>query len=126
MLHLIATSLLIAIAIDGDTLELCTPDRAICERVRIANLETPELYRPQCPVERYAAERARAYAQALLDDARDIAIVAREGRSHGRTVARVSVDGEDFGALMMRAGHGLPYRPAQHVSWCGAPIPSQE
>ena len=105
--------------IDGDTFELQG------ETIRIANIDAPEMPpRSRCWAE---ARLARAAAYALDDiraDSRDLgrAMITREGRDrYGRTLARVTFDGElDAGEMMIEAGLAAPWT-GRRWDWC-APV----
>jgi micrococcal nuclease len=38
---------------------------------------------------------------------------------YGRSLARVTVDGEDLAVVMVREGLARPYRGEKRASWCG-------
>lgn len=98
--------------IDGDTVSLRG------ERIRIANIDTPETGdRAGCQSERRLAQRATAEARSQFRSARDVR-VRRSGRDrYGRTLARIELDGRDFGRVMIAQGVAQPWRGQQH-EWC--------
>ena len=100
-------------AIDGDTLIFGR------ERVRIANLDAPDVGRhAHCAHEQRLGEAARSFARSLVRNARRIDVVEREGRDrYGRTIARVLIDGRDFAQIMIQTGHGRPWR-GRSSNWC--------
>lgn len=103
--------------IDGDTFE----DRATGERIRQANIDTPETGgRENCAAERQAGERATAEARRLVSNA-DRVSVRRTGREdqYGRTIGFVEVDGQDIGRLLMDAGLARSWR-GRREPWCAA------
>jgi micrococcal nuclease len=91
---------------DGDSI------RCGGERIRIANIDAPELPgSPRCSEERRAKAwcdyeagyRARDALQAFLK--RGPVLIERIGPDkYGRTLARVSVNGEDAGAYLVELG----------------------
>lgn len=102
-------------AIDGDTY--------VCygERIRVENIDAPELH-ARCEAEMDAARAARIFAQHALDGALVIEIKVNQRRPrdrYGRTLARVIVDGDDLGDLMIEAGLARLYHGEQRQSWCG-------
>lgn len=102
-------------AIDGDTVEI----RMTRERVRLANIDTPESGdRARCSAERVAAETATRAIASLIGEARTVK-VTRTGRvdAYGRTIGAVLVDGRDLGRLMIEAGHARPWR-GRREPWC--------
>lgn len=101
-------------AIDGDTY--------VChgERIRVENIDAPELH-GRCVGEIDAARAARLFAQHALDGALLIEIKIHERRPrdrYGRTLARVLVDGDDLGGLMIEAGLARSYHGERRRSWC--------
>lgn len=92
--------------IDGDTLVFGN------EHVRIVNLDAPDIgSHARCALERERGLAARGYARA-------VSMGERQGRDrYGRTLARVRVDGRDFGQAMIAAGHGRPWR-GRSSNWC--------
>lgn len=84
-----------AVAIDGDTF------RWARERVRLKGVDTPEEGEPG-----HAA--ARAALQAWLDRGGILRPVARD--RYGRLVGVLTVDGEDVGRALARAGYGKAER----------------
>lgn len=101
-------------AIDGDTY--------IChgERIRVENIDAPELH-ARCTAELDAARAAKLFAQHTLDGALviEIRIYQRRPRDrYGRTLARVIVDGDDLGDLMIEARLARPYHGERRQGWC--------
>lgn len=98
---------------DGDTFRIGD------ERIRVENIDTPELGDGAgCASERALADRAKAHAELLLAD-EDAVTIRRNGEDqYGRTLARVAVDGQDFGALMVAEGLARRWEGRRH-EWCG-------
>ena len=86
--------------IDGDTIELNR------QRIRIANIDAPELRHAQCDAERRLAIIARNRLSALLKSGQ---LVVKEGDPvdgrvrdrHGRTLATITIDGRDVGDILI-------------------------
>lgn len=89
---------------DGDTFRLTSG-----ERIRIANIDAPEIHARQakCPLEIERGEAASAHARTLLEG--KTVSFERVGRSYNRTVARVRVDGHDLGEALIAAGAAIPW-----------------
>lgn len=107
----------IAAVTDGDTFRLTTG-----ERVRIAGIDAPESdpRHARCARELVRGKAAGAQARALLAG-REVTL-ARVGRSYGRTVARVRLDGRDVAALLVARGAAAwwpRYQPKP--DWCAGP-----
>lgn len=99
-------------AVDGDTLALGQ------ERIRLENVDTPELHPCRCPAECALAEKAKTFTQAALD--RGPVRVERIPRvdRYGRSIARVTIGGRDLGEMLIAAGLGRPYRGERRNPWC--------
>lgn len=79
---------------------------------RPANFDTPEVaHRAECDAERAAGERATAAVQELFNEAEriDVRATGRLDR-YGRTVAFISIDGRDLGAILIKRGIARPWR----------------
>jgi endonuclease YncB( thermonuclease family) len=97
--------------IDGDTLRLDG------ETVRLADIDTPELHRPECDAERMLARLAAERLAALLQG-REITL-EREGQDrYGRTLARLMADGRNVGEILITEGYAVPWAGRRH-DWCG-------
>ena len=81
---------------DGDTLTILTPDKQQ-ERVRLAEIDTPEKGQP------YAKKSKQALA--ALVAGKTVAILPIDTDRCGRTVGRVYIDGLDVNKEMVRQGH---------------------
>ena len=103
--------------VDGDTIQ----EMRTGVRYRIENIDAPETgQRAKCYRERQAGEIAKQAAYTILKKARSV--VARPiGRDdvYGRTVARIDVDDQDFGTIMIQRGHARLWGGARE-KWCGA------
>lgn len=91
--------------IDGDTLWVLGPDRTVAEKIRLQNVNAPELRRPRSRRERDRAVAAATFLQEKVEQATS-ATIRRRGRDrYGRTLARIAIDGQDLGRMLVRAGH---------------------
>lgn len=99
---------------DGDTFRLTSG-----ERIRIANIDAPEIHARQakCRLEVERGEAASRRARSLLDG--KVVTFERVGRSYNRTVARVRVDGRDLGEALIATGAARPWlRHRPKPDWC--------
>ncbi|KKC24993.1 nuclease [Sphingomonas sp. SRS2] len=99
---------------DGDTFRLESG-----ERIRIANIDAPEIHARQakCRLEIERGEAASERARTLLDG--KVVTFERVGRSYNRTVARVRVDGRDLGTALIAMGVARPWlRHHPKPDWC--------
>jgi endonuclease YncB( thermonuclease family) len=103
--------------IDGDTMEV----RGSGERLRLANIDTPEIGDgARCTAERRAAAEATRAARQLISQAERLEI-RRTGREdqYGRTIGFVILDGRDLGQQLIAGGHARPWR-GRREPWCGS------
>lgn len=110
-LILAASAACIASVHDGDSIRLCDG-----ERIRIVNIEAPEMPgSPKCDAGRngwcdYAlADRSRDALAAFLSNG--AVMIHRQGQDpYGRTLARLTVNGQDAGRYLVRLGLARPWR----------------
>lgn len=100
---------------DGDTFTI-----AGGERVRILNIDAPELgSRARCRAEGLLAVEARRYLARRIRGAQAVEI-AREGQDRfRRTLARVRIGGSDLGDELVANRLAQPWR-GHRVDWCTA------
>jgi micrococcal nuclease len=96
---------------DGDTFVLDG------ERIRIENIDAPELFSPSCESERRLAIKAKRELERLLG-AGPI-VLKRAGRKdkYSRTLAKVTVNGKDVGEAMIAAELARLWRGSREA-WC--------
>ncbi len=99
--------------IDGDTVVISR------EHIRIANLDAPDIgTHAKCALEAERGDMARNKAIQIIRDAKSVEIYARKGRDrYGRSIARIRIDGSDFGERMISAGQARPWR-GRSSNWC--------
>lgn len=100
--------------IDGDTIQLGR------ERIRVEGLDAPEM-KGLCEDESAVARLARDRLSELLDGRK--VVIDRHGRDkYRRTLASVSADGEDVGAVLVSEGLARKWerkwRPGLDEVWC--------
>jgi len=116
---LLASSLIATpapVVIDGDTLDLAG------ERIRIANIDAPEIGHPKCDAELRLGKVAKRRLQALLgggriEIARGDPASGRKIDRYGRTLAIVLVDGQDVGVLLVNEGLARKWH-GRREPWC--------
>ncbi len=101
--------------VDGDTFDQGDV------RIRIADIDTPEIFSPQCAAEEALGQRARVRLEALLaagpyslapnPDSRD------EDR-YGRKLRIVTRDGNSLGQMLVAEGVGRRWT-GRRLGWCG-------
>lgn len=109
MMLAVALSLSTCTITDGDTI------RCGDERIRIENIDTPELRGAKCPQEALWAAEARDRLTTLLRPGFE---VHRSGRDrYGRTLARLTVNGIDVGQVLIAENLARPYAGGRRP-WC--------
>jgi micrococcal nuclease len=98
--------------VDGDTIWLGR------EKVRIADINTPELSDPRCTSERQLALRARDRLHELLNAGPvEIRSIDRDEDRYGRKLRTLHRDGRSLGDTLV--SEGLAHRwQGQRQSWC--------
>lgn len=95
--------------IDGDTIIIGT------ERVRISNIDAPELH-GKCDAERRLAMAARRRLVDLLKDMTPL--VERHGRDrYGRTLARLYIGDQDLGEVLVSESLARQWS-GRREPWC--------
>lgn len=107
---------------DGDTFAAyvnLAPDVRITVRVRLINIDTPEM-NGQCDAERVAAARARDRLAQLLPVGATIELKnIKDDKYLGRIDANVILpDGRDVGDVLIAEKHGRPYSGGKRQPWC--------
>ncbi|MBU1307000.1 MAG: thermonuclease family protein [Alphaproteobacteria bacterium] len=98
--------------VDGDTFWL---DGI---KVRIADIDTPEVSEPSCAGEAALGARAtNRLAELLVAGPFDMRTADRDEDRYGRKLRLVYRDGESLGAMLVRDGLARTWDGARH-SWC--------
>ena len=117
-----ATPAEVSYIIDGDTFAarvMLADDTKITVRVRLINVDTPEIH-GECEPEIRAAFAAKARLSELLPggavaELRDI----KDDKYLGRIDARVlTADGRDVGNVLIHEKLGRPYSGGRRDGWC--------
>ncbi|MBN9987185.1 thermonuclease family protein [Rhizobium laguerreae] len=100
--------------VDGDTF------RFNGEKIRIADIDTPELSPPRCEAERIKGEAAKSRLLTLLNAGKfSLTAGFREEDKYGRKVRTVSRAGNSLGDVLIKEGLARPWDGARH-GWCQA------
>lgn len=102
--------------VDGDTIWLKGT------KIRIADIDTPEVSRPGCPREAALGRRATERLRQLLNAGPFTLLPAPDGRMedrYGRALRVVHRDGESLGRVLVREGLAAPWGGPRR-EWCGA------
>ncbi|MBW9062401.1 thermonuclease family protein [Rhizobium herbae] len=98
--------------VDGDTLWLDGT------KIRIADIDAPELSKPHCQRELALAERATVRLQSLLNDGRfELAPADRDEDAYGRKLRLVMRGSQSIGDILVSEGLARRWDGARR-SWC--------
>ncbi|MBY2966604.1 thermonuclease family protein [Rhizobium leguminosarum] len=98
--------------VDGDTF------RFNGEKIRIADIDTPELSPPRCEAERIKGEAAKSRLLALLNAGKfSLAAGFRDEDKYGRKLRTVSRAGNSLGDVLIGEGLARSWDGARH-GWC--------
>ncbi len=99
--------------VDGDTL------RVGGVKIRIADIDTPEVFSPQCAEELALGNRATQRLQVLMNaGAFELHRVERDEDRYGRKLRVVVRDGHSLGDVLVAEGLARTWDGARHP-WCG-------
>ncbi len=102
--------------VDGDTIHYNG------ERIRIANIDTPEITQAECDSELKRGLEAKAFLKELIDG-RPLIInrgdphTGRMTDQYGRTLALVSTGGRDVGTILVQRRLARPWT-GRRMPWC--------
>jgi endonuclease YncB( thermonuclease family) len=102
------------VVVDGDTIKA-----PFGPTYRILGYDTPEIHFAKCDAERELGKAAKLRVEELLAHGEVRVLESGKLDKYGRTLARVTVDGQDLAQLMVREGLARPYRGERRRSWCG-------
>lgn len=98
--------------IDGDTFRYGT------ERIRIADIDAPEIDPPRCRREAELGLRAAERLRRILAQGRiELRRAGRDEDEHGRKLRTVTRDGRDVGDMLIADGLARPYDSGRRP-WC--------
>ncbi len=99
--------------VDGDTFRMAG------DKIRIADIVTPETHPARCPEEARLGAAATQRLQALLNSGTvTLHPIDRDTDRHGRKLRRVEVNGRGVGDTLIAEGLARPYR-GRRMGWCG-------
>jgi endonuclease YncB( thermonuclease family) len=99
--------------VDGDTLWLAGT------KIRIADINTPELSSPACAAERRLGERATLRLQSLLEAGPfELRAQGRDADRYGRKLRILVRNGRSLGEVLVAEGLAHPWNGGRE-SWCG-------
>jgi len=100
--------------IDGDTIRIGGV------KIRLEDIDAPEVFSPKCPSERARGNRATERLLALINQGpfELVRTGARDQDRYGRKLRTVARAGRSLGAILVAEGLARPWDGARR-SWCG-------
>ena len=91
---------------DGDTCYVTIDGQDA--KIRLLELDTPEITLPKCDAELELASKARDFVNNLIKDAKSIEFETDYERDYyGRILSYLIIDGQDVSALLVKKGLGV-------------------
>ncbi len=98
--------------VDGDTIWLKG------QKIRIADINTPEVSSPDCPAERALGEQATSRLIALLNEGGfSLRAIDRDEDRYGRRLRIITRDGQSLGRILVAEGLAENWTGSRR-SWC--------
>ena len=102
---------------DGDTCYVMIDGNKA--RIRLLELDTPEISKPKCEAELELGLEARDYLNNLIINASSVEIKTDYEKDYfGRTLAHLIIDGEDASAKIRSNDLGVIYQKGNEQDWC--------
>lgn len=99
--------------VDGDTIWLKG------EKIRIADIDTPETHPARCAQEALLGEKATLRLRDLLNQGRfSVQPIKRDRDRYGRKLRILERDGQSLGLILVREGLARPYQGGRRAPWC--------
>ena len=102
---------------DGDTCYVMIDSNEA--KIRLLELDTPEISKPKCEAELELGLEARDYLNNLIINASSVEIKTKYEKDYfGRTLAHLIIDGEDASAKIISNNLGVIYERGNKKDWC--------
>ena len=102
---------------DGDTCYVMIDGNKA--KIRLLELDTPEISKPKCEAELELGLVARDYLNNLIANASSVEIKTEYEKDYfGRTLAHLIIDGEDASAKIRSSNLGVVYERGNKKDWC--------
>ncbi len=102
---------------DGDTCYVMIDGTKA--KIRLLELDTPEISKPKCEAELELGLEARDYLNNLIANASSVEIKTDYKKDYfGRTLAHLIIDGEDASAKIRSNNLGVVYERGNKQDWC--------
>ena len=102
---------------DGDTCYVIVDGKKT--KIRLLELDTPEISKPKCEIERELGLKARDYLNGLIAKASTIEFKTDYVEDYyGRTLSYLIIDGEDVSTKIVNNKLGVVYDRYNKKDWC--------
>ena len=102
---------------DGDTCYVTVDGKKT--KIRLLELDTPEISKPKCEIERELGLKARDYLNALIAEASTIELKTDYVEDYyGRILSYLIIDGEDVSTKIVNNKLGVVYDRYNKKDWC--------
>ena len=104
---------------DGDTCYVTIDGQN--EKIRLLELDTPEISKPKCDAELELAIKARDFLNDLIKNAEFIEFKTDYERDYfGRILTYLIIDGKDVSTLLVKNDLGVVYKKGHKMDWCAS------
>ncbi len=102
---------------DGDTCYVTVDGTET--KIRLLELDTPEISKPKCEAEKTLGLEARDYVNNLIENASMIEFKTDYKKDYfGRILSYLIIDGEDVSEKLVERGLGVVYDRNNKKDWC--------
>ena len=102
---------------DGDTCYVTFDGQN--EKIRLLELDTPEISKPKCDAELELGLKARDFVNDLIANAETIEFKTDYEMDYfGRILSYLIIDGKDVSALLVMNDLGVVYKKGHKMDWC--------
>ena len=102
---------------DGDTCYVTVDGKK--NKIRLLELDTPEISKPKCDKELELGLKARDYINNLIENASSIEFKTEYKEDYfGRILSYLIIDGEDVSAKIVSNNLGVVYERNNKNDWC--------
>ncbi len=108
-----------AFCYDGDTCYVMFAGKN--DKIRLLELDTPEISKPKCDAELELAIKARDFLNDLIKNAEFIEFKTDYERDYfGRILTYLIIDGKDVSTLLVKNDLGVVYKKGHKMDWCAS------
>ena len=105
---------------DGDTCYVVIDGKN--EKIRLLELDTPEISKPKCDAELELGLKARDFVNDLIKSAKTIEFKTDYELDYfGRILTYIIVDGHDVSSILVNNNLGKVYVKGSTIDWCNKP-----